>query len=186
MIKYNGIDTCQSLWDIEELIKELEKIGSGDLCEIGVYKGGTAKIMVEMYPDRQIYLFDTFEGLPYINENKGDTITFPLHKGMMNEATYEIAQENLKQYKNIHIYKGIFPKTAEPIKDKQFAFVHLDVDTYRGTKESLKFLLNKVKGKILIHDYNHYKGVTKAVDEFVRNNNLYVEIIGVRQGLIKI
>lgn len=186
MIKYNNIDTCQSLWDIDEFVRELQDIGSGDLCEVGVYKGGTAKIMAEMYPDRQIYLFDTFEGLPDVEENKGDTITFPLHKGMMNEATYEIAVENLKQYKNIHIYKGIFPKNAEPIKDMKFPFVHLDVDTYRGTKEGLEFFLNRVRGKILVHDYNHYKGVTKAVDEFVRKNNLSVSIIGLRQGLINI
>ncbi len=186
MIKYNKIDIAQSPWDIEVFRKVLWEIGEGDLAEVGVYMGGTARIMAETYPERDIYLFDTFEGLPYVEEKQGDTITYPLEVGMMKEATLEIAQDNLKSFKNVHIYKGIFPNTAEPIKDKTFAFVHLDVDVYKSTKEALKFFYPRTKGIILIHDYNHYKGVTKAVDEFVRSNSLYVEIIGIRQGLIKI
>ena len=97
MIKYKDIDTCQSPWEIELFKSSLLEIEYGDLAEVGVYKGGTAVIMADMYQDREIYLFDTFEGLPYVDEKKGDTITFPLHVGIMKEATYEIAKENLKQ-----------------------------------------------------------------------------------------
>lgn len=184
MMSLGGIQICQSPQEIDIFKKELSKIGEGDLCEVGVYMGGTARIMAEMHPEREIYLFDTFEGLPIVEEDKGDRITYPLAVGMMKEATLEIAQENLKQFKNVHIYKGVFPETAEPIKDKKFAFVHLDVDTYRGTKEALEFFSDKAK-VILVHDYVWYKGVSRAVDEFCEGK-YKAEVYPHRQGIIRL
>jgi O-methyltransferase len=35
--------------------------------------------------------------------------------------------------------KGLFPHTAEAVKDKVFGFVHLDVDLYESTLAGLKF-----------------------------------------------
>lgn len=180
----NNIMTCQSPEEIEIFKKELSKIGGWNLAEVGVYMGGTAVLMAEMYPNKEIYLFDTFEGLPYVEEE--DRITYPLSVGMMKEATYEIAQKNLGQYKNVHIYKGIFPETSEPIKDKKFSFVHLDVDTYKGTRDTLDFFYSRTKGIIVVHDYGWYKGVSRAVDEFCEIYNLKVEKCGIRQGIIRL
>ncbi len=37
----------------------------GDMAEVGVYCGGTAIVMLEASPARQLHLFDTFSGLPH-------------------------------------------------------------------------------------------------------------------------
>src|SRR4051812_43432638 len=36
----------------------------GDFAEVGVYQGASARILCEIKGDRQLHLFDTFEGLP--------------------------------------------------------------------------------------------------------------------------
>lgn len=35
------------------------------VAELGVYRGEFAKIINELFPDRKLYLFDTFEGFCY-------------------------------------------------------------------------------------------------------------------------
>ena len=36
----------------------------GSVAEVGVYKGDFAKYINYFFPDRKLYLFDTFEGFP--------------------------------------------------------------------------------------------------------------------------
>jgi hypothetical protein len=54
----------------------------GDIAEVGVYKGGSAKLICET-TNKPVHLFDTFEGLPDICENdnpeqfrKGELLRF--------------------------------------------------------------------------------------------------------------
>ena len=45
-----------------------------------------------------------------------------------------------KSYQNfVKIYKGWIPDRFEEVKDKNFSFVHLDVDLYEPTYESLNY-----------------------------------------------
>ena len=143
---------------------------------MGVFSGGTAKIISEAYPNRTIHLFDTWEGLPEYSVTDGDS---PDYYVGHCKATIEEAQEYLKGC-NVKFYKGRFPDTSEPIKDMKFAFVHLDVDIYTATKEALQFFVPRMVkgGKILIHDYPAHKGVKKAVDELIK-----VKTLGKRQAL---
>lgn len=88
-------------------------------------------------------------------------------KGNFSSA-FESVKSYLKSYPNVHFYKGLFPSTAEPVKDKKFSFVHLDVDIYESTLSGLKFFYGRMNkgGVILSHDYPSSKGVKKAFDEF--------------------
>ena len=36
----------------------------GDIAEVGVYRGGSAKLICEAKGHKKLHLFDTFEGLP--------------------------------------------------------------------------------------------------------------------------
>lgn len=161
----------------------------GDLIEVGVYMGGSAKIIAKAFPERHLYLFDTFKGLPNdISVVDGDYAGYKI--GDMDEANFELVKHNLRDYPNVSLYEGRFPDTANPIKGKKFAFAHIDVDIYVAMKESLDFIYPRMVkgGLVLLHDYPAHAGVRKAVGEFLKANNLTVEIIGVegRQALIKI
>lgn len=143
-----------------------------DIAEVGVYRGGTAKIICDNSKNNNIYLFDTFCGMPFFDEQK-DGIW---EKGTFNECDYNSIVELFKQYQNCFIYKGIFPQeTSHNILNKKFKFVHLDVDNYQSHIECLNFFYEKVvKGGIIIFDdYNNdlCPGANKAVDEFFSNKS---------------
>lgn len=138
----------------------------GDLAEVGTYRGVSAKLIAEAHGGgaKTLYLFDTFEGLPELQEV--DRSMF--HEGQYVADIHEVA-DYLAAYPNIVLYAGIFPRTAEPITQKKFSFVHLDVDLYQSTKESLAFFYPRmtVGGVIISHDYLTASGATKAITEFM-------------------
>lgn len=152
-------------YQILTVVRNTRKI-KGDIAEIGVYRGGSSKIICKAKQNKHLYLFDTFEGLP--EPDKTDSAHF--HKGNFT-SRYEEVKNYLKAYKDVHIYKGLFPDTAGPIKNKSFSFVHIDVDIYKSTLDCLKFFYPRVNrgGVILLHDYTISKGLKKAVDEFFKN-----------------
>ena len=48
-------------------VKRTQKV-PGDIAEVGVYKGGSAKIICSAKGDKSLHLFDTFEGLPKVDD----------------------------------------------------------------------------------------------------------------------
>jgi O-methyltransferase len=143
-------------------VRRTEKI-PGDLAEVGVYKGGSAKLIRESNRDKKLHLFDTFNGLPRVEE-----IDKPLFYEGQFAASLEDVRTSLKGYKHIYFYKGLFPGTTAPVENKKFSFVHLDVDTYESTVSCLQFFYPRMNqgGIIISHDYINAPGVRKAFDEF--------------------
>jgi predicted O-methyltransferase YrrM len=144
----------------------------GSVAEIGVYKGGTALVIANMLPNDDIYLYDTFEGMPEVCEFDNTH-----KKGDFNDTSFIGVSNLFKDKKNVKVIKGIFPKeNVDFLKDKKFKFVHLDVDIYESYKESLDFFHDKMipGGVMLFDDYNAWTclGSKKAIDEYVSKYNL--------------
>jgi len=146
------------------LLRQIHKI-EGDIAEVGVFKAGTSEIICKYKGKKKLLLFDRFqEGLP--EPTKEDAGTYK--NGQFTSNIKEV-ERRLRKYPNVFIYPGTFPETSEPIKNKKFSFLHIDVDLYKGTKDSLKFFYPRMSegGIILIHDYISFsEGVRKAVDDF--------------------
>ncbi|MBL7190472.1 class I SAM-dependent methyltransferase [bacterium] len=157
----------------------------GSIAEVGVYKGGGAKLISEFKSDLTLHLFDTFEGMPEVNS------AVDLHlKGDFSDTTLESVQRYLKSYSNIHFHKGIFPNSSKDLpKNIQFCFVHLDVDIYESTLSGLNFFYPRLKegGVIISHDYNSIScpGVKKAYDEFFVDKNEDVFFLWDTQCMIR-
>jgi hypothetical protein len=141
----------------------------GDIAEVGVYRGGSAKLIAEAKGDKQLYLFDTFAGLPELSQNDNSAHFHP----NQFPASFTEVKNLLKSYPNVHVYQGLFPQTGEVIKDKKFSFVNLDVDIYESTLKCLEFFYPRMNrgGIILSHDYPKAAGVKKAFDEFFTNKS---------------
>ncbi len=137
----------------------------GDIAEVGVYQGGSARLICEVKGKRRLYLFDTWEGLPYDDE-------FDAHmKKGLYKAEYEAAKNYLKKFNGVSFHRGVFPGTSGVVKNKKFSLVSLDLDLYKATKESLEFFYPRmVKGGVIIsHNYKDLSGVKKAFDSFFGN-----------------
>ncbi len=137
----------------------------GDIAEIGVWKGATSRLICEVKGEKNLHLFDTFEGLPKTNDND-----LFVKKGWLENTSLESVKNYLSDFKNIHFLKGVFPETAGPISDKKFSFVHLDTNLYQSTLDALDFFWPRmvVGGRIVSHDYNtnSMPGIKQAFSEF--------------------
>jgi O-methyltransferase len=144
-------------------VKRTRKV-PGDIAEVGVYKGGSAKIICSAKGDKHLHLFDTFEGLPRVDDI--DTV-WPFYEGKF-AASYDSVRDYLKNDRNVNFYKGVFPLTSDPVKGVSFSLVNLDVDCYESTKQCLEFFYSRMSkgGIILSHDYMTAPGVKKAFDDF--------------------
>jgi len=156
-----SFNEAYQLYNACEQTKKIE----GDIAEVGVYRGGSARIICEIKGNRPLHLFDTFMGLPEVEE-----IDSSFKKGQYAEV-YKNVKKYLEKYSNIHFYKGIFPLTSYPLKNKKFSFVNLDVDLYKSTLDCLNFFYPRMTrgGIIISHDYIYAAGVKKAVDEFFKD-----------------
>lgn len=177
-------------YQIFTLVQNLKKL-PGELAEVGVYRGASARLIHEASDGRPLHLFDTFEGLPLPSGR--DATPTGAGCGSVGEgwvrADYEKVMPYLAGLDNIRVYKGIFPGTSGPVADRQFSFVHLDMDLYEGTPGALEFFYPRMirGGVILSHDYVILPGVTRAFQEYFANQATpIIELPGAQCLVVKI
>ena len=127
----------------------------GAFAEVGVFRGGSARILCETKEDKPLHLFDTFEGLPESSQHDRN-----IHRQGQYHCSLPEVQEFLKSYKNVHFHPGIFPKSSEGVEEQMYAFAHFDVDLYDGTKACLEYFYPRMTpgGIMLSHDYDILAG----------------------------
>ena len=149
----------------------------GDLAEVGVYRGWSAKHIHTIAPHKILHLYDTFKGIV-----KAD-ISIDVHNdGNFSDVSFEDVKKFMGESENIKYHVGIFPDTFTE-HDRKFCFVYSDTDTYFGSKATLDIFATRMVsgGKIMFDDYGWRgcPGVKKAVEEFLASNSIkYTEIDG--------
>jgi len=80
-------------------------------------------------------------------------------------------ENNLSEFDNVKLYKGWIPERFQELESKSFAFVHIDVDLYEPTHDSITFFYPRLNsnGILLCDDYGFTTcpGATKAIDDFL-------------------
>lgn len=153
------------------------------VAEGGVYQGMFAREINKFFPERKLYLFDTFEGF----DNRD--VQVELVKGLSDvkekyygETSVEIVMNGLPHKEQAVICKGYFPDTTKNIPDEKYVFVNLDFDLYTPILAGLEYFYPRMidGGVILVHDYftKYYHGVAKAVQEFEQEHALIKTPIG--------
>lgn len=136
---------------LELLCAELEDV-PGAAAELGVYRGGFARCLSALLPERTLYLFDTFEGFdPTEAQGQGDGLV-----GAHRNTSAERVLRLLPHPEKAVIRQGLFPAAAEGIEER-FALVSLDVDLEESTLSGLRWFLPRMQkgGCLLLHDYNN-------------------------------
>ncbi len=135
----------------------------GDIAEVGVYQGASAKLICEVKGERTLRLFDTYEGLPDSSEKDRG-----VHRNGQYACSLESVQNYLKDYQNVHFHQGLFPDSAADVPEAKYSFVHFDVDLYDGTLACLNYFYPRMipGGVMLSHDYGILAGVEAAFTEF--------------------
>jgi O-methyltransferase len=140
----------------------------GDIAEVGVYRGGTARLLCRTLAGtgKTLHLFDTFAGMPAVREDKD------IHRaGDFNDTSLERVRAYLGDCENVELYPGIFPQTAGPVAQRTFAMVHVDVDIYQSVVDCCEFFYPRMPsgGIMMFDDYGFVScpGVKPAVDSFL-------------------
>lgn len=140
----------------------------GALAELGTYRGDFAWQLNDRFPDRTLYLFDTFDGFDARDiavEHRISNARAAAHD-FSNTRDQDVLAR-MPYEKKVVIRKGFFPETAAGLEEERYAVVSIDVDLYAPTLAGLEYFYPRLSpgGVILLHDYNsmQFDGVYKAV-----------------------
>ncbi|GMO15693.1 MAG: hypothetical protein Ta2A_25830 [Treponemataceae bacterium] len=146
----------------------------GCVAELGVFKGDFAKNINASFPNKKLYLFDTFEGFDErdVKIEHENEFSSAKNEGYYNSST-ELVLSKMKHPSMCAIKKGYFPETTHDIAgDEKFAFVSIDTDLYEPIYNGLKFFYPRLSagGYIFVHDYNNaaFSGAKHAVRKFAQ------------------
>lgn len=141
----------------------------GAVAEAGVYQGEFAKYINILFPDRKLYLFDTFSGfessqVDALRDNEKQTNTWI---DQLKDTAVDLVMSKMKYKDNVIVKKGVFPDTAQNIEDS-YVFVNLDMDLYKPTYEGLLYFWQRLNpgGYIFVHDFGNWDGIKEAVLQF--------------------
>jgi hypothetical protein len=151
------------------LVRATAKLG-GCMAEVGVYQGGSARLIREADTSRTLHLFDTFEGRPDTADIDTSFLWGRLRKGQL-AYPLEKVRNHLRDCDKVHFHKGLFPATGEAVKDERFSFVHSDVGLYASTRGVLEFFYPRLLrgGVIVSHDFATCRGARQAIEEFFKD-----------------
>ena len=152
------------------LVPRLDSI-PGAVAELGVYRGDFSLVLRRQFPDRTLYLFDTFEGFNSDDVKIEAAGRFSQSKPEdFTDTSAEFVLGRFDDTSDIVLKKGYFPDTAAGLENEVFAFVSLDADLYAPTLAGLEFFYPRLSrgGAILLHDYGsmRFSGVFQAVSDY--------------------
>jgi len=173
-------------WDRAYLLDQLASAVfgfAGSTAECGSYKGLSSFIICRRtQPGGTHHIFDSFEGLSRPDPADGTAWS----EGDMAIGEDEVL-DNLIGF-DVRAHKGWIPERFSDVDDEKFVLVHIDVDLYQPTYESLKFFYDRVVrgGLIVCDDYGFRScpGARRAVDEFLIDKSEVVLSIPTGQGVI--
>lgn len=168
---YHSLDRKYVLNELLNLILDVD----GDTVECGVFRGSSSYLIVEFIIKNNLnkihHMFDSFEGLSKPNKIDGN---YWREGDFSRSDLYNFVFQRFKKFGSKSIlYKGWIPNKFSVIENKKFSFVHIDVDLYQPTYDSLFFFYNRCNegAIILFDDYGFLSciGAKKAIDDFFQD-----------------
>jgi O-methyltransferase len=159
----------------------------GAVVECGVWKGGSSMAAALMLrelgaTDRDLHLFDTFEGMSEPTEHDRRT-GGPAAAELLAATTKDAkvwaysplgeVRANLQStgypVERMRFVQGKVEDTIPECAPEKIAILRLDTDWYESTRHELEHLFPRlaVGGVLIIDDYGAWEGARRAVDEFI-------------------
>ncbi len=175
--------------EVKVLLRELDHIAksgvAGDVVELGCYEGGSAvelqRYLVKNAPERTLWLYDSFEGLPEKTIEDKSPLGSLFHAGALKAAQSRLKRNFVKANLPVpEIIRAWFYELDPEDLPEQVALAFLDGDFYESILDSLKLVWPKLsKGSIIIvDDYDNVKlpGVKKALDIFLADKQFQLKV----------
>jgi hypothetical protein len=181
------LERCYALYQSVQYI--IKNNIPGDLVECGVWKGGSAMLMLYTLmeagiTDRKIYLYDTFEGMTKPGEMDGENEMAEWEASKITDTVNNMCYASIDEVKanmertgypaaNIIFIKGKVEDTIPNTLPGSISVLRLDTDWYASTRHELQYLypLLSQHGVLLVDDYGAWQGARKAVDEYFNGHS---------------
>lgn len=165
----------------------------GAFAECGVWRGGSVLAMILALQeldvaDRDIYLYDTFEGMTEPTALDTSDVSRPALDSW-NEARREgrrpwdyvfgaeVFDEDAVRAllldtgypaQRLRFVRGPVEATIPAVVPDTLALLRLDTDWYESTRHELAHLFPRLNagGVLIVDDYGHWHGARRAVDEY--------------------
>ena len=176
-------------YSLQQLVRQVvrQKL-SGDFVECGVWKGHSAYLISSILSESgfsgDFHIFDSFEGGLSTKTEKDANLRVKLSDKQIGEeiklfsSTEDEVRACLSDFNFFYLYKGWIPSRFNEVNERHFAFVHIDVDLYEPTLDSINFFYPKMvkDGVIVCDDYglSQFPGAKKAIDDFLKINTFRV------------
>lgn len=151
---------------------------SGAVAEAGVFQGDFAKLINRYFPEKDLYLFDTFTGFDERDILVEEGYEKDPERGEhFKQTSVNLVMSKMPHPENVIIKQGYVPETFAGLEEK-FCFVNLDMDLYQPTLAALEWFWPRMVdgGVILIHDYfdetGTFPNLKKAVIRFTEKNHI--------------
>jgi O-methyltransferase len=170
---------------------------SGAFVECGVFMGGSIQVMIRALQslavhDRDIYLFDTFAGMPQPDRRDDEGLggvmktSWDAHRTEADgssgsnwmRAAVEMVRDRIDPLgypvDRLHFVKGMVEDTIPGAAPDKIAILRLDTDFYSSTKHELEHLYPRLMpgGILIIDDYGAIPGARLAADEYASEHGL--------------
>jgi len=142
----------------------------GDVAECGVYRGGTARLLLDTMrtarTQRRLFLCDTFAGLPETDPAADVHATGDFGNTSQTRVRAQFADAD-----DVELVSGVIPESLAPLADRRFCFVHVDLDLHASVLGAVRFFYERVSpGGFLVFDdygFSSTPGARRALDEFI-------------------
>jgi O-methyltransferase len=157
----------------------------GALVECGVWRGGSVMAMALTLlrlgaADRDLYLFDTFAGMPQPGERDASSPYdgYSIHRrwqrasGRWNRVSAGTVRSAVESTgyppERIHLVPGLVEETLPRHAPERVALLRTDTDWYASTRHELEHPYPRlsVGGVLIVDDYGHYAGARRAVEDY--------------------
>lgn len=160
---------AERLYALDQLTKQA-LVAAGDTAECGVWHGAGSHIIMRRTAGstRVHHMFDSWEGISQPGEHDGDYMQgMGKHHLSIDEG---VARKNLAEFTQARFYRGWIPDRFSEVADRRFCLVHLDLDLYEPTLQTLEFFYPRMNpGGLMICDdsgLTKCPGARRAMEEF--------------------
>lgn len=183
------------------LLKRLESALSlpGLVAECGCFQGLSSYLLCSRlrmhdaaFDGRGFEIYDSFKGLSmpqredmeFENSAEAERISANISPGKY-AASLDYVKRALSAFPGIAYFPGWIPESFLPDRTDLYRFVHVDVDLYQPTKDSLEYFWPRLVpgGVIMCDDYN-WPGAKRALEQFCGANHIPFEITPVHQAYL--
>jgi hypothetical protein len=161
---------------------------AGDFVECGVWRGGSAMMAALTLADagstdRQLWLYDTFEGMPEPESIDVSVVGLNAEEAWRRRDAWclsplEEVQANMAATgyptDRVRFVKGKVEDTVPATVPDKIALLRLDTDWFASTYHELVHLVPRLVdgGVLIIDDYGHWKGCREATDRYLAETGL--------------